>query len=43
MKLNLFFKQLENANMCHASSSDLIHKDGSDKCSPSKCPCCRND
>jgi hypothetical protein len=29
MKLRLFRKQLENVNLCHFSSCDLLHKDGS--------------
>jgi hypothetical protein len=29
MKLKLFWKQLENVNLCHFSSCDLLHKDGS--------------
>jgi hypothetical protein len=29
MKLGVFWKQLENINLCHFSSCDLHHKDGS--------------
>jgi len=29
MKLKLFWQQLENVNICHFSSCDLLHKDGS--------------
>jgi hypothetical protein len=29
MKLKLFWKQLENVNLCHVSSRDLLHKDES--------------
>jgi hypothetical protein len=28
MKLKLFWKQLQNANLCHFSSCDFLHKDG---------------
>jgi hypothetical protein len=29
MELKLFRKQLNNVNLCHFSSCDLLHKDGS--------------
>jgi hypothetical protein len=29
IKLTLFWKHLGNGNMCHFSSCDLLHKDGS--------------
>jgi hypothetical protein len=29
IKLELFWKKLENINLCHFSSCDLLHKDGS--------------
>jgi hypothetical protein len=28
MKLRLFWKQVENVNLCHFPSCDLLHKDG---------------
>jgi hypothetical protein len=41
IKVKLFWKHLENSNLCNFSSCDLLHKDGS-MCSLPKCPSYRN-
>jgi hypothetical protein len=33
IKLNLFWKQMADVNLCHFSSCDLLHMDGPVKCS----------
>jgi hypothetical protein len=39
MKLKQFWKQLEDVNLCHFASCELLRKD--DQYSLSECLCCR--